>query len=110
MADLWAIAYDIDNVAAESSPGVARQTVYARIRRTLADHGFGDFKQLSIYAMPNEDDALVRVYRALAALALLPERRFIRRLHVFKIDGAFNDVLPIVADRPSEPPPGREED
>ena len=107
MADLWAIAYDIDNVAAEATLGVTRQTVYARVRRTLADHGFDDFKQLSIYSMPNEENALVRVYRALGALALLPERRFIRRLHVFKIDGAFNDVLPIVDERASDPPPGR---
>ena len=110
MADLWAIAYDVDNVAAEAAGGVARQTVYARIRRTLADHGFSDFKQLSVYAMPNEADALVSVFRALNALSLLPERRYIRRLHVFKIDGSFNDALPIVDNRRSDPPPGGAED
>lgn len=33
------------------------------------------------------------VYKALQALG---ERTFVKRLHVFKIDGAMNDVLPLV--------------
>jgi len=55
--------------------------------------------------MPDEDNALVRVYQALQALAGLPERVYIKRLHVFKIDGALNDVLPIVDQRHSDAVP-----
>lgn len=59
--------------------------------------------------MADTDNALVRVYQALQALGRLPENQFIKRLHVFKIDGALNDVLPIVANRPSAPGAGEEE-
>ncbi|MGE3853081.1 MAG: hypothetical protein AB7K09_15160, partial [Planctomycetota bacterium] len=76
-------------------------TVYNRIRACLAASGFGEFTQLSVYAMPDEDNALVKVYQALQVLSNLSERQFIKRLHVFKIDGALNDVLPIVDSRPS---------
>jgi virulence-associated protein VapD len=107
MADRWVIAYDIDTVAADAAAlqpgGVTRMTVYNRIKNCLSDHGFTEFTQLSVYAMPDEDNALVRVYQALQALGALNERQFIKRLHVFKIDGALNDVLPIVAGHESAP-------
>lgn len=100
MADRWVIAYDIDtNAAAEAS--VTIQTVYNRIRACLAQRGFSEFAQLSVYVMPDKDGALVKVYQALQELSNLEERKYIRRLHVFKIDGALNDVLPIVDNRSS---------
>jgi len=95
MADRWVIAYDVDTKAAEES-NVTLMTVYNRIRASLREHGFGEFTQLSVYAMADEDGALVRVYQAIQALSKLDERKYIKRLHVFKIDGALNDVLPLV--------------
>ena len=107
MADQWVIAYDIDNPAADAAGDVTKMTIYNRVRRCRADHGFSNFTQLSVYSMDDGDNALVRVYQALHALSLLNERQYIKRLHVFKIDGALNDVLPIVADRPSAPAPSQ---
>lgn len=103
MTDRWVIAYDIDTVAANSGT-VTLMTVYNRIRACLSEHGFAEFTQLSVYAMEDTDNALVRVYQALQALSLLAERQYIKRLHVFKIDGAMNDVLGIVDGRPSAGP------
>src|SRR5437868_6764555 len=111
MADRWVIAYDVDTAASDANSrggGVTTMTVYNRIRACLRRHGFGEFTQLSVYAMPDEDNALVRVYQAIQALRALPESVYIKRLHVFKIDGALNDVLPLVADRPSEGVPDTE--
>jgi virulence-associated protein VapD len=102
MADRWVVAYDVDTVAAGSA-SVTLPTIYNRIRGVLASNGFSEFTQLSVYSMPDEDNALVRVYQALQALGQLPERKYVRRLHVFKIDGALNDVLPIVDKRYSAP-------
>lgn len=104
MADRWVIAYDVDTNAAQSAT-VTLMTVYNRIRACLSQHGFSEFTQLSVYSMPDEDGALVKVYQALQALGALPERQYIKRLHVFKIDGALNDVLPIVDNRASEAAP-----
>lgn len=114
MADRWVIAYDVDTkatAAANQQGGVTTMTVYNRIRACLSTHGFTEFAQLSIYAMEDSDNALVRVYQALQALGALQERTFIKRLHVFKIDGALNDVLPLVdAGRASASALGDEED
>lgn len=98
--DRWVIAYDLDTNAAKTA-AVTVATVYNRIRTCLEKEGFNEFAQLSVYSMPDLDGALVKVYSALQALAKLDERRFIKRLHVFKIDGALNDVLPIVDKRES---------
>ena len=103
--DQWVIAYDVDNVKAEAA-SVATTTIYNRIRGCLAEHGFSNFTQLSIYTMPVGENTLIDVFRALSALSLLPERQYIKRLHIFKIDGALNDALPVVDERPSEPAPG----
>lgn len=108
MADRWVIAYDIDNAAADAVVDVTKMTIYNRIRRCLSDCGFGEFTQLSVYAMPDEDNALVRVYQALQALSRLPERQYIKRLHIFKIDGALNDVLPLVSGKASAPAAGED--
>ena len=105
MADRWVIAYDVDTNAADRAP-VTRMTVYNRIRACLSAHGFNEFTQLSVYAMEDSDNALVRVYQALQALGQLDERQYIKRLHVFKIDGALNDVLPLVDMRDSAPAQG----
>ena len=102
MADRWVVAYDVDTVAAGTA-AVTIMTVYNRIRAVLSQHGFTEFTQLSVYSMPDEDNALVRVYQALQALGQLTERKYVKRLHVFKIDGALNDVLPIVDKRDSAP-------
>lgn len=103
MADRWVIAYDIDTVAARGAQGagVTLQTVYNRIKGVLRNEGFSEQTQLSIYAMPDEDGALVRVYRAIEKLKALNESQYIKRLHVFKIDGAMNDLLPLVNGRNS---------
>lgn len=95
MADRWVIAYDVD-VPATRDADVTTATVYNRIKSCLSKAGFSSFMQRSVYAMPDDDGALVRVYRAIQALSELDERMYIKRLHVFKIDGALNDVLPIV--------------
>jgi virulence-associated protein VapD len=111
MADRWVIAYDVDTDAVEqarSVGGVTLMTVYNRIRRSLSGNGFDEFTQLSVYAMADTDNALVRVYQAIQALSQLAERVFIKRLHVFKIDGALNDVLPLVDQRDSAPATGAE--
>lgn len=111
MADRWVIAYDVDTAAVEvarQNGGVTVMTVYNRIRACLKKEGFEEFTQLSIYAMADSDNALVRVYKALQALGKLPERTFVKRLHVFKIDGAMNDVLPIVDSRDSAGAAGEE--
>ncbi len=104
MADRWVIAYDIDTVAAQTAT-VTVATIYNRIKASLAANGFSEFTQLSVYSMPDEDNALVRVYQALQALSGIPEKAYIKRLHVFKIDGALNDVLPIVDQRDSDAVP-----
>ena len=109
MADRWVIAYDIDTVAADSAEragGVTRMTAYNRIRKCLAERGFTEFIQLSVHAMEDTDSALVRVHKALQELTKLNEAQFIKRLHVFKIDGALNDVLPLVSGKDSAPPDG----
>lgn len=106
MTARWVIAYDLDTnamQAANAGGGVTPMTVYNRIRACLSANGFSQFTQLSVYAMEDSDNALVQVYQALQALAALTERQFIKRLHVFKIDGALNDVLPIVAGKTSAP-------
>ena len=95
MADRWVIAYDVDTVEGEDAD-VTIPTIYNRIKACLSEHGFGEFMQRSVYSMPDEDNALVRVYQALRALSELDENQYIKRLHVFKIDGALNDVLPLV--------------
>lgn len=59
----------------------------------------------SVYSKPDEDNALVKVYQALQALSLLQERVYIKQLHVFKIDGALNDILPIFDQRDSDAVP-----
>ena len=100
MADRWVIAYDVDTTAAGTA-SVTTVTVYNRIRACLSRHGFNEFTQLSVYAMEDTDGALVRVYQALQDLGQIAERQYIKRLHVFKIDGALNDVLPLVDNRPS---------
>ncbi len=102
MADRWVIAYDVDTDAANQAQ-VTIQTVYNRIRACLQQNGFTEFTQLSVYSMEDADNALVRVYQSLQALGQLAERIYIKRLHVFKIDGALNDVLPLVDKRPSAP-------
>ncbi len=102
MADRWVIAYDVDNNAADNAK-VTKMTVYNRIRACLSKHGFSEFTQLSVYAMPDEDNALVKVYQALQALQQIDESQYLKRLHVFKIDGALNDVLPLVTGNPSAP-------
>lgn len=99
-ADRWVIAYDVDTKTAEQA-SVTMMTVYNRIRACLRQNGFTEFAQLSVYAMPDEDNALVRVYQAIQALKALNESQYIKRLHVFKIDGALNDVLPLVRNVPS---------
>lgn len=104
MAGRWVIAYDLDTSAiqqANAQGGVTLMTVYNRIRGCLANHGFTTFTQLSLYAMDDTDGALTQVYNALTALRGLQERQFIKRLHVFKIDGGLNDVLPVVDGRSS---------
>ncbi|MCH7418446.1 hypothetical protein [Pseudomonas mosselii] len=100
MADRWVVAYDIDTIAA-SGAHVTVQTVYNRIKAVLKKEGFSEQTQLSIYAMPDEDGALVRVYNAIQKLKALNESKYIKRLHVFKIDGAMNDLLPLVNGRAS---------
>ncbi|NNC03069.1 hypothetical protein HJC10_09445 [Corallococcus exiguus] len=99
-ASRWVIAYDVDTASA-SKATVTLMTVYNRIRACLARNGFEEFTQLSVYAMPDDDNALVKVYQAIQALKTLPESAHIKRLHVFKIDGALNDVLPLVGGRAS---------
>jgi len=100
MFDRWVIAYDIDNIAAQNAE-VTVPTIYNRIKAALDYYGFSKFTQLSLYAMLDKNEALMKVYQALEALSCLPERRYIKRLHVFRIDGALYDVLPWVADRSS---------
>jgi virulence-associated protein VapD len=107
MADRWVIAYDVDVAGVQQNADVTPMTVYNRIRACLANNGFNEFTQLSVYAMPDEDNALVRVYRALQELSQLDVCQFIKRLHVFKIDGALNDVLPLVNGQPSAPAQGQ---
>lgn len=102
MADRWVIAYDVDTDAAGQA-NVTIQTVYNRIRACLQQNGFTEFTQLSVYSMEDTDNALVRVYQSLQALGQLAERKYVKRLHVFKIDGALNDVLPLVDQRNSAP-------
>lgn len=109
---LWAIAYDLNTTAIRAAraanpaePTVA--TVYNRIRREIMDAGFQRFTQLSIYSMEEEENSLRKVIAAVRRLRALPENQYIRRLHVFRIDGALHDVLPEVAadDRESEGAP-----
>lgn len=105
--DRWVIAYDLDISsieAANAAGGVSTATVYNRIKACLRDHGIADHTQHSIYAMEDGENALARLFQALQALGKLDERKFIKRLHVFKIDGAINDVLPIVAGKSSATP------
>lgn len=94
----WVIAYDIHSKLAKEghiNGGVAYRTVYNKVIRCLNDNGFS-FIQESVYAMPDEDGALIKVYDALRSLEKLEEKKYIKRLHVFKIDGALNDALPTV--------------
>jgi hypothetical protein len=89
---------------AEGAAAVTLQTVYSRIRTCLAQHGSNEFTQLSVYSMPDVDNAWVQVYRALRWDGFQSVRT--SAACIFSIDGAPNDVMPLVNDKASEPAPG----
>lgn len=101
MASRWVISYDIDTTADQGTPATLMSGI-AGVRACLSRHGFAPLHALEAYATPDDEGGRDRVHEALHALAALPERKVLRRMHVFKMEGALNDVLPIVDQRPSD--------
>ncbi len=101
MASRWVISYDIDTTADQGNPATLMSGV-AGIRACLARHGFAPLPALEAYATLDDAGGRDRVHEALHELASMPERRVLRRMHVFRMEGALNDVLPIVDQRPSD--------
>lgn len=98
----WAIAYDLDTkrMRDDGLNDSDRTTFYKSIRERLAANHFETFQQLSIYTSEGEN-SLTHAFAACQALRQLDgSDKYIKRLHLFRIDD-LNDLLPVVADRPS---------
>ncbi|WP_085719975.1 hypothetical protein [Pseudomonas sp. B22(2017)] len=99
---IWAIAYDLD-VKGMHAAGYTKSAVtqfYTRLRGCLASNNFEKMKQLSIYTS-ERPNSLTDAFQASVQLKALPDSdKFIKRLHLFRIED-FNDLLPLVAGRPS---------
>ena len=99
---IWAVAYDLD-VGAMKRAGMTKSQVtmfYNSVRACLSNNGFEKFKQLSIYTSDKEN-TLTNAFKACQALKQLPNAAaYIKRLHLFRVED-FNDLLPLVSDKPS---------
>lgn len=101
MASRWVITYDLDTSIDQGNPAALGAASNA-VRGCLAAQGFSEMPRIGAWSTPDDGGGLDRVHEALRALGGLPERRAIRRMHAFRIDGAVSDVLPIVDQRPSD--------
>lgn len=98
----WAIAYDLDVKGMKASGYTQSQVTgfYNNLKKCLADNNFESMKQMSIYTSEN-DNSLTDAFQASVQLkAMKDSERFIKRLHLFRIED-FNDLLPLVAGRNS---------
>lgn len=99
---IWAIAYDLD-VKGMRNAGYTKSEVtqfYTRLRGCLASNNFEKMKQLSIYTSERINSITDAFQASVAIKALADSDKFIKRLHLFRIED-FNDLLPLVAGRPS---------
>ena len=94
---LWAIAYDLD-VRGMKDDGYTKSDVtqfYNSVRSCLADHRFERLKQWSIYTSSG-DNSIADAFQVCVALQQVHDTdRYIKRLHLFRIED-FNDLLPLV--------------
>jgi virulence-associated protein VapD len=93
----WAIAYDLD-VKGMKAAGYTRSNVtqfYSSVRKTLQDNHFEKQKQWSIYTS-SQDNSLTDAFAvALALKSVTDADKFVKRLHLFRIED-FNDLLPLI--------------
>lgn len=94
---IWAIAYDLD-VKGMKAAGYTRSNVtqfYNSVRKTLQDNHFERLKQWSIYTS-SQDNSLTDAFAvALALKSVADADKFVKRLHLFRIED-FNDLLPLI--------------
>lgn len=92
----WAIAYDLD-VGGMKAGGYTRSEVtlfYNRVRDALKQNGFEKFSQYSLYTSHGEN-TLTNAFQACNALSRFSDRKFIKRLQLFRVED-LNDLLPLV--------------
>ena len=99
---IWAIAYDLDVKGMKRSGYTQSQVTgfYSRLKQCLADNKLESMKQMSIYTSANPNSLTDAFQASVQIKALKDSDRFIKRLHLFRIED-FNDLLPLVAGRNS---------
>lgn len=99
---VWAIAYDLDVKGMKKSGYTQSQVTgfYNRLKQCLADNKFESMKQMSIYTSTNPNSLTDAFQASVQIKALKDSEKFIKRLHLFRIED-FNDLLPLVAGRNS---------
>ena len=94
---IWAIAYDLD-VKGMKAAGYTKSNVtkfYNSVRKTLQDNHFEKLKQWSIYTSSQENSLTDAFEVALALKTVVDADKFVKRLHLFRIED-FNDLLPLI--------------
>jgi|688.fasta_scaffold272923_1 virulence-associated protein VapD len=94
---IWAIAYDLD-VKGMKAAGYTKSNVtqfYISVRKTLQDNHFEKLKQWSIYTSSQENSLTDAFGVALALKSVVDADKFVKRLHLFRIED-FNDLLPLI--------------
>jgi virulence-associated protein VapD len=94
---IWAIAYDLD-VKGMKAAGYTKSNVtqfYNSVRKTLQDNRFEKLKQWSIYTSSQENSLTDAFGVALALKSVVDADKFVKRLHLFRIED-FNDLLPLI--------------
>jgi virulence-associated protein VapD len=97
----WVIAYDL-NVKGMRKAGYSKSKVtqyYNSFKLCLSEHGFGVFKQSSVYETDSSEQPLQRVYQIIDCLRQKPDPHFVNRLHLFKVED-FNDLRPLLPNLP----------
>jgi virulence-associated protein VapD len=94
---IWAIAYDLD-VKGMKAAGYTKSNVtqfYNSVRRALQDNHFEKLKQWSIYTS-NQENSLTDAFGVALALKTVTDAdKFVKRLHLFRIED-FNDLMPLI--------------
>jgi virulence-associated protein VapD len=94
---IWAIAYDLD-VKGMKAAGYTKSNVtqfYKDVRKTLQDNHFEKLKQWSIYTS-NQENSLTDAFGVALALKTVKDAdKFVKRLHLFRIED-FNDLMPLI--------------
>lgn len=102
MKSKWVIAYDL-NVKGMKNAGYTKSKVtqyYDRVKKCLADYGFVQFTQKSIYGLDEDENVLTKVFQVVDALRVIPDPHFVIRLHLFKAD-SLSDLRVLLPNAPA---------